>query len=148
MGATDPFIQQLRDRAAIHDLLIRYARGVDQRDLTLVAACFAPEARYEGALGVGTIEVALAALRERMQRYQTTMHFLTNQLIELDGDRAHSETYGLVYHRLAEDAEQEDFIVGVRYLDDLARQGDGWWIVHRTAVLEWQRYDAVVLPPG
>lgn len=144
----DPVLQELRDRAAIHDLLMRYARGVDRRDLDLVAACFAPEARYEGALGVGGIDLALAALRVRMQRYRTTMHLLANQLIELAGDRAHCETYALVYHRLVDDAEVEDFVVGVRYLDDVARHGDGWWIVHRTAVLEWQRYDAVVLPPG
>jgi 3-phenylpropionate/cinnamic acid dioxygenase small subunit len=148
MAAEDRFVQELRDRAAIHDLLMRYARGVDRRDLESVAACFAPDARYEGALGIGSIEVALSALRERMQRYQTTMHFLANQLIELNSDRARCETYALVYHRLAEESDQEDFVVGVRYVDELARHGDGWWIVHRTAVLEWQRYDAVVLPPG
>ncbi len=144
-GAADP-VQELRDRAAIHDLLMRYARGVDRRDLPLVASCFAPDAGYDGALGVGTIAVALEALRERMQRYQATMHFMANQLIELHGDRASCETYALVYHRVqAEDAQ--DFIVGVRYLDDLARHGDGWWIVHRSARMEFQRYDAVVLPP-
>lgn len=148
MAAVDPMLQALHDRAAIHDLLMRYARGVDRRDLDLVAACFAPDARYEGALGVGTIDVALAALRERMQRYQMTMHLLANQLIELAGDHAHCETYALVYHRLVDDADQEDFVVGVRYLDDLARHGADWWIVHRQAVLEWQRYDAVVLPPS
>src|SRR5262249_30642744 len=77
--AADP-LRELCDRAAIHDLLMRYARGVDRRDLDQVAACFAPDAGYEGSLGVGTIDVALAALRERMDRYQVTMHFLANEL--------------------------------------------------------------------
>lgn len=146
--ATDR-LRALEDRAAIHDLTMRYARGVDRRDLDLVAACFAPDAGYEGGLGVGTIAVALAALRDRMQRYRTTMHFIANQLVELDGDRARCETYAIVYHRLEPDDEDaQDYIVGVRYVDDLARHGDGWWIVHRTAHLEFQRYDAVVLPPS
>jgi hypothetical protein len=149
VSGSDELLRSLCDRAAIHDLLVRYARGVDRRDLALVASCFAPDAGYEGALGVGSIATALAALRERMERYRATMHILANQLIELRGDAAHCETYALVYHRLqVEEEEARDLVVGVRYLDDLTRHGDGWWIIHRTARMEFQRYDAVVLPPG
>ena len=145
--AADPW-RELQDRAAIHDLIMRYARGVDRRDLELVATCFAPDAGYEGSLGVGTIAIALEALRDRMQRYRATMHFMANQLVELNGDRASCETYAIVYHRLDTEDEAQDYVVGVRYLDDLARHGAGWWIVHRTTRLEFQRYDAVVLPPS
>ena len=145
--AADPW-RELQDRAAIHDLIMRYARGVDRRDLELVATCFAPDAGYEGSLGVGTIAIALEALRDRMQRYRATMHFMANQLVELNGDQASCETYAIVYHRLDTEDEVQDYVVGVRYLDDLARHGAGWWIVHRTTRLEFQRYDAVVLPPS
>ncbi|MEO8604922.1 MAG: nuclear transport factor 2 family protein [bacterium] len=143
----DPALQTLVDRAAIEDLLVRYAHGVDRRDLAVVAACFTPDAAYEGSLGNGSIDIALEALRERMPRYRTTMHLITNRLIELHGDTATSETYALVYHRLEGDDEDEDFVVGVRYLDDLARQPDGWRIVHRRTVMELQRWDAVRPPP-
>ena len=143
----DPAVQALIDRAAIHDLIMRYARGVDRRDLDLVAACFAPDAAYEGSLGSGGIDVVLAALRERMPRYRTTMHFLTNPIVEVDGDRASCETYALVYHRLESEDDAEDFIVGVRYVDELARRPDGWRITSRKTAMEFQRYDAVVLPP-
>ena len=47
---------------AVRDLVYRYARGVDRRDLSLVDSCFAPGARYEGALASGTIADMLAAL--------------------------------------------------------------------------------------
>lgn len=141
-------LQLLLDRAAIHDLIMRYARGVDRRDLALVASCFAADAAYDGSLGTGGIDVVLAALRERMPRYQTTMHFLTNPLIEVRGDAASCETYALVYHRVESDDDAEDFIVGVRYLDELARHPDGWRIVRRRTTMEFQRFDAVVLPPG
>ncbi len=145
---SDAALQQLVDRAAIQELLTRYAHGVDRRDLNLVAACFTPDAAYEGSLGSGTIDVALDALRDRMPRYRTTMHFLTNVLIELDGDRANSETYALVYHRLEGEDEDEDFIVGVRYLDEVTRFADGWRITRRRTSMEFQRWDAVTLPPG
>ena len=141
-------LQALLDRTAIHDLIMRYARGVDRRDLDLVASCFAPDAAYEGSLGTGGIDVVLATLRERMPRYRTTMHFLTNPLIEVNGDRAACETYALVYHRLENEDDVEDFIVGVRYVDELARRPEGWRIVHRRTAMEFQRYDAVVLPPS
>jgi 3-phenylpropionate/cinnamic acid dioxygenase small subunit len=141
-------VQALIDRAAIHDLIMRYARGVDRRDLELVASCFAPDAAYDGALGTGGIDVVLAALRERMPRYRTTMHFLTNPLIEVQGDHASCETYALVYHRLESEDDAEDFIVGVRYLDELARRPDGWRIISRRTAMEFQRYDGVVLPPS
>lgn len=141
-------LQLLLDRAAIHDLIMRYARGVDHRDLDLVASCFAPDAAYDGSLGSGGIDVVLAALRERMPRYAMTMHFLTNPLIAVHGDAASCETYALVYHRLESDDDAEDFIVGVRYVDELTRRPDGWRIVSRRTTMEFQRYDAVVLPPG
>jgi hypothetical protein len=55
-------LQALLDRTAIHDLIMRYARGVDRRDLDLVASCFATDAAYEGSLGTGGIDVVLATL--------------------------------------------------------------------------------------
>jgi 3-phenylpropionate/cinnamic acid dioxygenase small subunit len=146
--SADAALQALVDRAAIQDVLARYAHGVDRRDLALVAACFTADAAYEGSLGSGTIAIALDALRDRMPRYRATMHFLANQLIELRGDRASCETYALVYHRLEGDDEDEDFVVGVRYLDDLTRLPEGWRITSRRTVMEFQRWDAVMPPPA
>ena len=131
----EPEVQRLLDRAAIHDLLMRYARGVDRRDLALVAACFTPDAAYEGALGHGTVQDALARLAERLVVWETTMHVMANQLIELAGDRAHSETYAIAYHR----GRTGELVVGVRYLDDLVRRDGGWLICRRLVALDWQR---------
>lgn len=139
-------VQALLDRAAIQDVLLRYARGVDRRDLAIVAACFAPEAAYDGALARGTIAQALPALARAFTRYASTMHFIGNQLIELDGDRARSETYTVAYHRLLEPPPR-DRTVGIRYEDELARTGSGWCIVRRVVRLDWERID-VVQPPA
>jgi 3-phenylpropionate/cinnamic acid dioxygenase small subunit len=144
----DRTLLELGDRAAIRDLLMRYGRSVDRRDFAEVATCFTPDATYDGTLGHGTIGDALQSLRERMGRFRTTMHFISTQVIDLRGDTAACETYALVYHRLGDEEARDDLIVGVRYLDDLTRDGDSWRIRHRTARLEWERYDAVILPPG
>jgi 3-phenylpropionate/cinnamic acid dioxygenase small subunit len=137
-------VQALLDRAAIGDVLLRYARGVDRRDLAMVRDCFTPDCTYEGTLARGTIADALASLAERLGRYAGTMHLMGNQLIALDGDTATSETSCVAYHRLGSDAA--DFVTGVRYLDELVREGDRWRIRRRTVRLDWQRHDAVALP--
>ena len=116
---------------------------VDRRDLDLVASCFTADAVYEGALGRGTIIEALATLRTALPRYLSTLHFLGNQVIELDGDTARSETYALAYHRLV---GERSLVVAVRYLDEFVRRGEGWLICGRVACTEWRRYDGLVLP--
>jgi hypothetical protein len=136
-------VRQLLDRAAIQDVILRYARGVDRRDLDLVASCFIPGAAYEGALARGTVGDALAALRDRMTRYDATMHFIGNQLIDITGDAASSETYAVAYHRLTENGEAKLFSVGVRYCDELIRDGDQWRIRRRVVTTEWERVDAL-----
>lgn len=140
--STDDVVHELADRAAITDVLLRYARGVDRRDLDLVASCFTPDAIYEGALARGTIADALVRLRDRMARYDSTMHFIGNQLIEISGDTAISETYAIAYHRLTEAGEGKLFIVAVRYLDELTHDGPTWRIRRRVVKTEWQRMEA------
>src|SRR5262245_26778979 len=128
-------LRALVDRAAIQDVLHRYARGVDRKDLALVASCFTPDAAYEGALAHGTVQDALARLEARLAVWEATMHVMSNQLIDLAGDEAHGETYTVAYHRGA----SGELVVGVRYLDDLVRR-DGRWLIHRRVVaLDWQR---------
>jgi hypothetical protein len=137
--SADTAIRQLTDRAAIQDVLLRYARGVDRRDLEVVASCFTPDATYDGALARGTIGQALAGLPARMARYESTLHVLGNQLIELCGDTARSETYALAYHRLTRDGVPQLRTVAVRYLDELIRAGDTWRIRQRVVKMEWER---------
>jgi len=136
-------LRELLDRAAIRDVLLRYARGVDRRDLHLVAACFMANAAYEGALGNGTVETALAALPQRLQRYERTMHFMGNQLIEVHGDAATSETYAIAYHQLTTDGAPKLLTVGIRYLDDLVRHDGTWRICRRVVQREWERTEAM-----
>jgi ketosteroid isomerase-like protein len=140
---TDEAVHELADRAAIQDVMLRYARGVDRRDLDLVASCFTPDASYEGALARGTIADALARLRDSMARYDSTMHFVGNQLIEISGDSARSETYAVAHHRLSESGVSKLFTVGVRYVDELRRDGERWRIQRRVVHTDWQRTDAL-----
>jgi hypothetical protein len=70
------------------------------------------------------------------------MHLMANQLIDLSGDQAHSETYAVAYHR----GRTGELVVGVRYLDDLVRRGGRWFICRRVVALDWQREAAAATP--
>ena len=136
----------LLDRAAIADLLARYARAVDARDLAAVASCFTADAVYEGSLGHGTIADAVAALERAMARYQRTLHLLGAPVIEVDGDRGRAETYCVAYHRTADATGPRDLTVGVHYRDDVVRHDGRWRICRRDVTTVWRCDDPVEEP--
>jgi hypothetical protein len=122
---------------AVRDLLYRYARGVDRRDLELVRSCFAPDARYEGALASGTIADMLAALPAAMARYTTTLHFMSEPAVTVDGRAARCETPTIAFHVLRGSGALRT--VAVRYFDSLEFDPAGWRIVARRVQRCWER---------
>jgi len=69
------------------------------------------------------------------------MHFMGNQLIELDGDTARVETYAVAYHwkdEVAGTDHPENLVVGVRYLDTVQRRSEGWRITRRQVAPDWR----------
>lgn len=126
----------LADREDVRDVLLAYARGVDAKDLARVAACFTPDAAYDGALGRGTVDDALRALDGAMRRYAATVHRIANQTVSVDGDRAHSEADCLAEHVFADGGH---LLVAVRYHDDLVRSPGGWRIARRAVTTLWRR---------
>lgn len=128
--------QEIDDRVSIRELLLRYVRAVDARDLGLVASCFTPDAGYRGALAAGTIADALAALPAAMARYTATRHTITGQSVEIDADTAHSSADCTAQHWLPDGGCRT---VGVRYRDDLVRGADGWRITRRDVEHLWTR---------
>jgi hypothetical protein len=117
-------------------VLLRYARGVDARDLGLVSSCFTPDAAYRGALATGTIAEALAALPHALRRYAATRHSITSQALEVDGDSARSSADCTAQHWLHDGSCRT---VGVRYHDELVRGPTGWRIARRHVEQLWTR---------
>jgi uncharacterized protein (TIGR02246 family) len=130
----DNRLAALLDREAVREVAHAYARAVDRKDLAAVAACFAPDCAYEGALGHGTIADALAALERAFDRYERTMHLIGTQHVAVDGDDARAESCCVAYHVRRDGGR---FTAGVRYLDALRRTADGWRICRRQVRTEW-----------
>ena len=147
--------QEISDRLEIDDLLIRYTQAIDQKDWTLLDTCFVPDAEldYTSAGGIaGDYPKVRAWLEQAMAPFPTTVHYITNTRLLLDGDRATART--AVYNPmifLKSDGTPHQFNVGAYYNDELVRTADGWKIAKRTeetAFMEGGLPDELVIPEG
>lgn len=142
-------LQTLLDKAAIHDVTMRYCRAADRTDAGLLASVYHPDARDDHGFFVATgadMVDRVRAIRdgELADDYHMTSHLVSNQIIEVDGDWAASEVYYLLRSRMPEqDRAFGDSLVGGRYLDEFERRDGQWRIIDRILVWDFLRYDPV-----
>ena len=131
---------QLADREAIRDTLLRYARLVDRIDVSLADDVF-----WEGATDdhagafKGPVRDLLEAVMPALASMKVTQHFLMNMIIEIDGASARTETYVVAYHELGADEEHACLIGGGRLLDVLAKKDDEWRVESRHLLIDWMK---------
>lgn len=155
MTATEPRTQTDREAAIdellakqeIRDALMRYSRGIDLLDPDLVKSAYHPDAYDDHGTFKGNAFEFAEHVMVGLSNLTCTEHFLGNSHIEVDGDRAYSETYHVAYHRIpaGDDGVATDFTWGGRYVDVFERRDGGpWLILHRTVVHSWSRIDPVL----
>jgi 3-phenylpropionate/cinnamic acid dioxygenase small subunit len=132
-------LELLLDERAIRQVMLRYARGVDDRDWEQVTGCFAPDAYVAGTGHSGERDEYLATLVTGVSRYGVTMHSIANQVVEVDGDSASSETDLVARHFADDEGKEESLVMGVRYHDRLRRDGERWVITRRDVRRLWSR---------
>ncbi len=134
------------DRIAIADLLARYCRAIDRRDVELLRTVFWPDSSvdYGGYKGsaMGFADQVMGALDAG---YETTHHTILNSSVELDGDVAHLETYVHAYHLLKSHPGQPRrvWLFAGRYVDRHEKRGGEWKIARRVIVYDFDRIDPV-----
>jgi hypothetical protein len=124
----------------IRQLLQRYARAVDDRDIEALSDLFHPEAEITGSRGTQSREEWLTDMRAP-RSFPHSMHVIGEPLITLDGDeeQATADTYAVVYQLGDQGAGQADLTLGMRYRDRLAVLGGAWVIAHRHSTMAWMR---------
>jgi hypothetical protein len=129
----------------IRDVLIRYTRGIDRMDGELVTSCYWPGAHDDHGAFQGTVEGFVTWVQEVLAHFDSTMHFIGNQLVDVEGNVAHAESYCVAYHRRgARDGESgHDLVIGLRYVDRLERRDGEWRIADRRCVFDWTRIDPI-----
>jgi hypothetical protein len=134
----DDRLQGLLDRDEIRRVVLDYARGIDRLDLELVRGCYWPEATDVHGPFTGTRDEFVAWVEPLLRKQTMTMHHLANIVIDLDGDVAGVETYGVAYHSGEPAGDLRwNYAAGFRYVDRFERRDDRWAIADRVTVVEW-----------
>ena len=132
----DPQLQRLLDRAAIHDCLARYARGIDRHDDELALSAFFDDAvDRHGQNARSPRELVAWGASQHESVWDAHQHFLSNVTIDWDGDVAHVETYVMFVQR-RRGGGVVDF-GGARYVDRFERRAGDWRIADRAVVMDW-----------
>src|SRR5215469_5858651 len=95
-------LRELLDKQEIHEVLMRYCRGIDRADKELIAATFHPDALDDH----GTFTARGPEIPDKIHAMLTTdgnetpsagAFFVGNEYVEVEGDIAWAETYWISY---------------------------------------------------
>tara|TARA_B100000686_G_C16459538_1_gene796348 strand:+ start:331 stop:858 length:528 start_codon:yes stop_codon:yes gene_type:complete len=141
-------IQNLLDKDAIRDVIMRYARGVDRLDEDLISSCYHVDSYDDHGHWKGPgKEFGPFFVENLPKRAHNTTHAVGNVLIELDPkdpNLAYVESYSLAHLRRTDENSEErlDFFSG-RYIDRFEKRDGEWKIAKRVVVHDWSTSTAL-----
>jgi hypothetical protein len=130
-------LQRLEDIQEIRSLVFTYRAHLDRRDMAAYAALFAAEGTWSGRTGSAQTPAGIKAmLEDRLVPNPpapgpTTMHFVTEPAITLDGDTATGNCLWTLLGRGAHDTP-EILLLG-HYEDQYVREDGVWRFASRIA---------------
>lgn len=128
-------LHYLADRLALQDVMLRYAKGVDERDMVLYRSCFADDAEFFG-FGPDPIvggDAWAAFVEKALEEYGATQHLMAPQLATITGDHAECRTDVQALHYMVEPAG-ETLTLWATYETEMIRTNQGWKIHRHTLV--------------
>lgn len=129
---------EFQAKQALHELVAKYCNGVDRRDRKLLASLWWPDSVIDFGLFKGSGEEFAALICAPNPAVEISFHFTSNELFEIDGDRATGRSYVIGMSTLVgEDGVKTDQMVGGRYLDKYLRKDGVWKFSHRLFVIDW-----------
>ncbi len=131
-------LQEVADRQAITDLLYRYCRAMDRVDHELGYALWHEDgvADYGEQVFQGSGRDFIDHVCRQHQQLINHSHQITNIIIELDGDRAGSESYAFANLRMEREGKLLQFSVWSRYVDEWSKRNGRWGIDRRVAIID------------
>jgi ketosteroid isomerase-like protein len=128
--------EQSQNRAAITDVISRYAQAVDTADIDSILGCFSPEARIEynaGAIVLNGHEELRTFLSGAAMGPST--HLMSNILVTFDAEGARAETSAVAFV-----TRNAGFVTvrGLHYSDRCALLQGRWLITYRRHSAHWE----------
>lgn len=119
-------LQVLRDRDAIHRLLLAYGSTLDARDFAGFGALFTADGSYAGATGPQAIADAMRKTfaTNPLGFRDPNFHVFFNETIDVSGDTARSSA--MSFYVVPDDAGGFRIAMMAAYEDELVRDGGAW----------------------
>ena len=133
----DPQLQELLDKKACEEVLMRYGRTQDWLDEPGQGSCFWPDADVDFGFFKGNGEDWVRTVMEHERAAVRRWHMSTSVMVQIDGNRAKAECYGIAAGSAEVDGHLMDSVYGGRYLDELEKRDGEWRISKRTYILDW-----------
>lgn len=128
-------LQTISDRLEIQQLHTDYAGAIDRKDWDALDRIFTPDAHidYTAMGGIkGAYPAIKAWLAETLRWFPHYYHLVSNQQLQIDGDRARSRIVCFNPMVLEPPGGRKTVMFfGFWYLDRLQRTPDGWRICER-----------------
>jgi len=140
---------QTADRLAIMDKLYRYCRSVDRLDVPVGHSVFHEDSTADFSPGYkGTGRGWIDHICVEHKRFLHHSHQVTNVIIELDGDRAGSESYvfATLQRQDGDKVFQHEF--WARYIDTWSKRDGDWAIDTRDCIVDYGVIREVEVLPG
>jgi len=129
----DAKLAEMVDRHEIHQVLLRYARGLDRLDNAMARSCYWDDAIEDHGHFVGTPDDFIPWADGTTLAFESTQHAVMNHFCDLQGDEAFCETY---YHFSGVTAEGPNFMSTGRYIDYFQKRNGEWRIANRVTIVE------------
>ena len=131
-------INDITDRLDIERTINKLGGCLDERDFDGLRGLFTTDASVATPGGTATGHDALVEqARRRHSNDAGIQHFVTNLLVDVDGDRARVRANLLVSFAHDGPADAAPFLLGEVYGFELSRTGDGWRITRLSSTPVW-----------
>jgi uncharacterized protein (TIGR02246 family) len=131
-------LQVLEDRAALDDLVKRYAIGCDTRDAEVLRSTFTDDAvgTYAGTAPLVGVEAIVEWIGMMTAPAVWQQHMISPFAYEVDGDRAQVIAY-LISHQNFDANPNVTTMMSSRYTLQCVRTDKGWRIKDLVLVVGW-----------
>tara|TARA_B100000902_G_C27235921_1_gene877408 strand:- start:833 stop:1348 length:516 start_codon:yes stop_codon:yes gene_type:complete len=134
MSDIEKRLNNIEANLSINQTITRYCRSLDWLDEELLRTCYTQDAYIDYGFYKGDVQgfypVVMEVERQSMHRY----HFLSNVAIEIDGENAEVECYGIATSTY--DGKNLNFFGG-RYHNSFKKTNQGWLMSRSEYILDY-----------
>ena len=129
-------LEKIEAIQSINDCLTRYCRALDWIDEDLLRSCFIEDGFIDYGFYAGDAKGFIPAVME-VEKGGHSWHLISNVAIEINGDKAEVESYGLTSGgEITEAGIQDVNVYCGRYHDEFSKTPEGWKVSRRLYILD------------